>query len=250
MPVTRRFPIGLTLTVAVCLAILIGLGVWQLQRLQWKEGVLARREALAAAAPRALVPALAETKADPEALDLIRVQVTCEGLAQAPYEELYGLARGQMVSRLVSPCRLDGAPYDGILVDRGFVLDSISARPTIMPDDTYPIHVVGILSSPTAAMKAPAGVFEIDRLPPPGGKKLWMGRDLDGMAQVLGLKSPAPYFLMAETSTNPDWKALHPGMPPVVIRNNHLSYALTWFGLAGVLAAIYAALLRKRYSKS
>jgi surfeit locus 1 family protein len=244
--VTRRFPIGLTIAVVIAFAICVGLGVWQLRRLEWKEGVLARREALLTAAPRPLVPALNATKDNPEALDLVRVEVVCAGLSQAPYEELYGLAQGQMVTRLVSPCRLEGAPYEAILVDRGYVLQTISSRPAIIEGDTYPSQVVGILSSPSASMRAPAGEFEVDRLPPSGAKKLWMGRDLSGMAAALGVRNPAPYFLMAETSSNPDWKALVPGMPPVIIRNNHLSYAFTWFGLAAVLVAIYAAMLRKR----
>ena len=157
---------------------------------------------------------------------------------------------GQMVARLVSPCRLQGSPYDAILVDRGYVLDTISARPEVIAGDTYPSRIVGVLSSPTAAMKAPSGEIEVIAKLPPEGKKLWMGRDLPGMAAAMGVKNPAPYFLFAETSTNPDWKALTPGMPPVVIRNNHLSYAFTWFGLAAVLVAIYAAMLRKRLSKS
>ena len=42
----RRFPWGLTVTVLIALAILVALGVWQLQRLEWKEGVLARRAAV------------------------------------------------------------------------------------------------------------------------------------------------------------------------------------------------------------
>ena len=49
----RRFPVGLTIAVAISLSILIGLGVWQLQRLAWKESLLARVEALEAdQAPR------------------------------------------------------------------------------------------------------------------------------------------------------------------------------------------------------
>lgn len=242
---TKRFPFVLTVVVLICMAILIGLGVWQLQRLKWKEGVLARREALINAAPTPLVPTLAGSKA-PRDLDMVRVEVVCPGLAQAPFEELYGVAQGQMVSRLVSPCRLAGAPYDAILVDRGYVLDTVSARPAEMPGDTYPAHVVGVLLAPTGSQKAPTTTMEVDGLPRRPGKKQWMGRDLPGMAAALGVKNPAPYFLVAETSTNPDWKALVPGMPPVIIRNNHLGYAFTWFALAAVLASIYAAMLRKR----
>ena len=37
-----RFPIGLTLAAAIALAILIGLGIWQIQRLAWKQDLLAR----------------------------------------------------------------------------------------------------------------------------------------------------------------------------------------------------------------
>lgn len=246
---TKRFPIGLTIAVAIVLSICVGLGVWQLQRLKWKEGVLADREALRTATARPLIPALTKAKADPEALDMVRVEIECAGLSQAPFEELYGLAQGQMVTRLVSPCKLEGAPYDAILVDRGFVLDTVSGRPAVIAGDTYPSHVVGVLSSPTAALTAPTGTVDVVASAAATDKKLWMGRDIPGMAAALGVKNPAPYYLFAETSTNPDWKALVPGMPPVVIRNNHLSYAFTWFGLAAVLVAIYAAMLRKRYSK-
>jgi surfeit locus 1 family protein len=242
---TRRFPIGLTVVCLIASAILVGLGVWQLQRAEWKQDILARREALTQAPPKPLIPALTQAKG-PEDLDLVRVEVTCPGLSQAPYEELYGLAQGQMVTRLVSPCPLPGSPYQAILVDRGYVLQTISSRPAVIEGDDYPIRIVGVLSSPTMAMKSPSASFIVDSLPPAGAKKLWMGRDLKGMAAALGVQSPAPYFLMAETSTNPDWQALVPGMPPVIISNNHLGYAFTWFALAGVLGAIYAAMLRKR----
>ena len=60
---------------------------------------------------------------------------------------------------------------------------------------------------------------------------------------------PAPLFLMAETSSNPEWKALVPAPLPTDIPNRHLEYALTWYGLAGALLGVYAAMLlrsRKR----
>ena len=51
---------------------------------------------------------------------------------------------------------------------------------------------------------------------------------------------------MAETATNPEFKALTPAPMPTDIPNNHLSYAITWFGLAAALVGVYAALLRKK----
>jgi surfeit locus 1 family protein len=51
---------------------------------------------------------------------------------------------------------------------------------------------------------------------------------------------------MAETVTNPEFKALVPAPVPTDIPNRHLEYALTWFGLAAALAGVYAAALFKR----
>jgi len=244
--VTKRFPIGLTIAVLISLGILISLGVWQLQRLTWKEGLIARRDALINADPRPLGPLLAAAK-DPAGLDMVRVEVVCPGLAQAPYESLYGLAHGQMVTRLVSPCRLAEGPYDAILVDRGYVLDTISARPAVIPGD-YPAKVTGVLLA-VEDVKSDAGMtVDLDSLPTQGtgAPKLWFSRDIRGIARALGVARPAPVFLVAENSTNPDWKALTPGLPPVILSNRHLEYALTWFALAGVLVAIYGGMLWRR----
>ncbi len=240
---TKRFPYVLTVVVAICLAILVWLGVWQLQRLAWKEDLIARREIAKTAAPVPLV----QTLAAGGDLHGVRVEIVCPGLAQAPYEELYGLSQGQMVTRLVSPCPLEGAPYDAILVDRGYVLQTISSRPAVIAGDTYPARVVGVLFSPAAGTNAVEQLAFSDLPKPQEGRKLWVGRDLVGMAMALGVKKPAPYFLTAETSTNPDWQALVPGAPQVELVNNHLQYAFTWFALAGVLLAIYAAMLFKRF---
>jgi surfeit locus 1 family protein len=55
-------------------------------------------------------------------------------------------------------------------------------------------------------------------------------------------------FLLAETPTNPDFPALEPTPLPGEIANRHLEYALTWFGLAGALIAVYAAVIRRRWT--
>ena len=56
------------------------------------------------------------------------------------------------------------------------------------------------------------------------------------------------YFLMlvAETSSNPEWRALRPEALPAGLTNNHLGYALTWFGLALALVGVYAAMIYRR----
>ncbi len=78
--------------------------------------------------------------------------------------------------------------------------------------------------------------------PPPAGK-MFYAHDVAAMAKALGVSTATPYFIAAETSTNPDWPSLKPEPLPSDIPNNHFQYALTWFGLAAALLAIYAAKL-------
>lgn len=232
-PGPRRFPVGLTIAVAVAFAILCGLGAWQLERLAWKRDLLTRIEALESAPARPVAQVLA---AGGEAA-FARVTAVCPGLATAPFVELYALHEGQAGSRLVSACRLDSGPYGSILVDRGFVADIISARPPVDAADPRPNGVRGILRAPDAP-----SVFTPDNRP---GR--FFGRRIEPMAEALGAQDPAPYFLMAETSTNPGWMALKPAPLPASISNRHLEYALTWFGLAAALLAVYAAVLWGRF---
>lgn len=232
----RRFPVGLTLAVAIAMTILVGLGVWQLQRLAWKRDLLARVSALQAAAPRPAGPVL-EKLARGEDVGFTRVTVTCPGIATAPYLELYGLREGQAGSRLISACRLADGPYRALLIDRGFVADIISARPPVAASEA-PLDVTGVLRTPDkASLVTPPNQVAANR---------WFSRDVAAMAAALKAEAPAPVFLMAETPTNPEWKALVPAPLPADIPNRHLEYALTWFGLAAALAGVYAALLFKR----
>jgi surfeit locus 1 family protein len=172
-------------------------------------------------------------------VEFTRVRLTgCKGIAAAPYLELYGVRDGQAGSRLISACRLEGAPYGAVLVDRGFVVDTISARPPVDPTSTSTLDVVGVLRKPDpASFVSPPNDAAANR---------WYTRDVAAMAQALKVADPAPLFLMAETRTNPEWAALDPAPLPAEIPNRHLEYALTWFGLAGALASVYAAVLIRR----
>ena len=232
----RRFPVVLTLVTLVALAILVGLGTWQLQRLAWKREVLARVEALREAPPVRLAYLLDEL-ARGEDVEFRKVRTVCPGLGKAPYVELYGLSEGQAGSRLISACRVDGGAAV-ILIDRGFVGDTISARPPVDPADQTPVEVTGVLRRPErASFVTPPNKAEAGR---------WFSRDIPAMAAALKAPGAARAFLMAETSSNPEWKALKPAAVPREISNRHLEYAVTWFGLALTLVGVYAAMLFKR----
>lgn len=234
----RGFPVVLTLFTLVALSILCGLGYWQLQRLAWKQDLLAHIAALEGA-PARPVDTVLNAGGD---IAYARVVAACPGLATAPYVELYALSEGRMGSRLISACRLEaGGRYGSILVDRGFVGEEISARPPVQEADPRPNGVRGILRAPD-----PASVFTPQNVP---GAPRFFGRQVGPLAAALKAERPAPWFLMAETSTNPQWLALKAQPLPAEISNRHLEYALTWFGLAAALLAVYAALLRSRFKR-
>lgn len=231
----RRFPRGLTLAVIPAMALLIGLGVWQVQRLQWKEGLIAEADA-AAKQPAAPLSAVIAS-ADPEFRHVI---VDCPGLATAPFIEMQTVQEGEVGVRLISACTMQTAVGPGVakvyLVDRGFVSETISARPAVMPSSD-PLRIEAVVRTPPAP----------NRMAPPATDRLFFTRDPAAMAKALGVTAPvATRTLFAVTSTNPEWQALKPSAPPVAFENNHLGYAATWFGLALALAGFYAAMLMRR----
>jgi len=227
--VRARFPWGLTIVCALAFALLCGLGAWQVQRMQWKSGLIALAEAAAAIPPAPLASVMALH--DPA---FRKVAVDCPGLATAPYVELQTIHDGEPGVRLISACRPEGFPAV-FLIDRGFVAATISARPPV--------------AASTASFPLTA---EVRETPPPGPMALpvdkgrFFARDMAGMAEALGVSDPDPNTLFALTSSNPEWLALQPSAPPAAFSNNHLGYALTWFGLALAVIGFYIALLRRK----
>ena len=222
-----RFPWGLTVVCALAFALLCGLGVWQVQRMQWKNGLIAQAEAAAN------LPA-----ADPETAfrrgEFARIIVDCPGLATAPYVELQTIHEGEAGVRLISACRPADSDF-AVLVDRGFVSETISARPPVAAS-TAPVRIEGQLREPS-----PPGPMA---LPPEGNR--FFARDHMAMAEALGVaRDVRALMIYATTSSNPEWQALQPSAPPAAFSNNHLGYALTWFGLALAVVGFYIALLRR-----
>ncbi len=224
-----RFPILATLFVAACLIVLCGLGTWQVQRMGWKEGLIAQAEAAAQLPPAPLPEVL--TAADPE---FRKALVVCRGLATAPYVELQSIHDGQPGSRLISACTPEGMTQT-FAVDRGFVADSVSARPRVLAT-TLPLALaVELRRSPPPGPMTPA----------PAGNRFY-GRDNAGMARALGAAEPSEFTLFALTSPNPEIGGMVASAPPAAFSNNHLGYALTWYGLALALAGFYVAVLIRR----
>ena len=142
----RRFPWILTLATAAALVLLIGLGLWQVERLKWKEGLIAAAEAAAAKPPEPLDQVLADGD-----LEFRKALIVCPGLATAPYVELQSIHEGQAGVRLISACKPAGADFS-LLIDRGFVADGVSARPRVI-ETSLPLVLIG----------------EFRRFDPPGG---------------------------------------------------------------------------------
>lgn len=234
----RRFPVGLTVAAGLAFAILVGLGVWQLQRLTWKEGLLAKVAALRGAPAQPIGRVLARA-ARGEAVGFVRVRADCAAAhALSPTVYRYALRDGQVGWRLMSVCALAGAPYDGVLLDRGLVARFAGAMAPAAATFPEPAAVTGVLRSlgakPLLGGAAASGDAAMTVL------RVVDAAALKAVAGRAGLATPAPYLLAVEAET-PALAGVTPAALPQDIPNNHLIYALTWFVLAGVLAWIYGA---------
>jgi len=223
-----RFPFGLTVAAAVGFVALCALGVWQVERMQWKNNLVAMSDAVAGLSA-------SDIKTGFRRGEFARVAMDCPGLATAPYVELQTIHDGEAGVRLISACRPANFS-SAVLVDRGFVSETVSARPRVVAT-TGPTRIEGQLRQP-----APPGPMA---LPPEGNR--FFARDHTAMAEALGVRpNVMPMMVYATISSNPEWSALKPSAPPAAFSNNHLGYALTWFGLALALVGFYIVLLRRR----
>jgi len=227
VPVGKKaaFPLGLTIATAVAFIILCILGGWQLQRLAWKQDLLARIETLKTAPAVPVGPVLAAA-AQGKDVTWTRVEVEC-GPARpgrnAGLPLVYGVRGGDIVWRASAVCELGDGPNDTLLVDLG-VIDALTGQPAPKPQTfAAPARVTGVLIA----------------------FKQLGGDERQHIIETAMGERPALYVLMAETVT-PAVTGVSPAPLPAEITNRHLEYALTWFGLAVTLLVIYAAMLRRR----
>jgi surfeit locus 1 family protein len=197
---------------------LVGLGIWQMQRLEWKEAIIAGAEAMIAAEPIPLPP-----EPDPET-DRYRA-VTLNGSFTGAEAHVLTSTREDGPGFLVI------AAYETtggrrILVDRGFVVETEKATPRPARAQA----VTGNLNWPDDVTSSTPG-HDADR-------EIWYGRDVAGIAALLNTE---PVLVIARSDTG-DGVTARP-VTTAGFRNDHWQYAVTWFSLAAVWAGMTVLLL-------
>ena len=228
--------LGFTALMLAALAVLVGLGLWQIKRLHWKEGLIAQIETRSKGAPIALKEAtvVAGEGRDPS---YYRVRVSGR-FDHAKERYLFAVSEGRAGWQVITPLRtVDG---ELVLIDRGFVPDSLrdpASRCEGEGEDV--VTVTGILRIPDTQ-----GLFIPDNEPE---ANRWFWRDLKAMAQSMFPGEPvqlAPFFLEAEKGEVPGaWP--EGGQTRLDLPNNHLQYAITWFLLAICVLVIYGVYVWK-----
>lgn len=223
------------------LAILLGLGFWQVERGAWKRDLIATLSDRLTRAPEDLPPVSQWGRLRQADAEFRRVKFRATLLAG---DEALVYTVGSALRADVS-----GPGYwvfsrarlaDGSLVaiNRGFIPEA-EVKNKRAPDGAPAgaQEFIGVLRWPEAS-----GLFTPADNP---ARNLWFRRDHAAMAAAKGWGPVAPFYVDIES---PASGAGHPRPGPLSVRlpNNHFQYALTWFGLAAVLAGIFLLFVRNR----
>ena len=239
----RRSLLVPAIAAAMAFAVLIGLGIWQLERKTWKENLIATL-AERMSGPVSPVPARGEWQSLTPAADEFR-RVRMRARFDPAHEARVYSGGAGLRDDVKSPGYFAFAPArlpDGstIVVNRGHVDNpnpDASLKPVALPADA--VDIVGVMRWP----EQPGSFVSAhsDR------QDLWFVRDHRAMAQRNGWGEVAPFYVEME-SPAPPGDVPRPGRVAVKHRNDHFGYALTWFGLAAVLLGVFGvwAVRRRR----
>ena len=246
MSAHRRSVVGLGMVTALILALLIGLGFWQLQRRIEKHALIAALTERLAAVPGAL-PAEAQWGALTPARDEFR-RVSFSATFEARPDAM-AYSSGSAVRTDISgpgtwafmPAKLPNG--DIVVINTGFVQNMMQDRAqqdrAVTPLITgAPLTLTGYLRFPEVAglLSTPRENLE---------RRLWFVRDHLAMAQKLGWDRTdrvAPFYVDLELPVPENGIPL-PGPLEVHLWDDHLQYAITWFGLAGAVMITFGVWL-------
>lgn len=231
--------VGLVLA-ALAFVTLISLGNWQVRRLHWKEALLASVEQQLQAPPITL--------AEAEALPRSEIEyrpITVTGRFEHDRERhFFATYQGQSGYYVYTPLRL--ADGRAIFVNRGFVpFDMKDAATRQEGQVTGTVTVTG-LARDRLDEKPSFAVPENDI-----AQNIFYWKDIDAMSQSTGLSAGevVPFFVDAGDAPNPGGLPVG-GVTRISFPNDHLQYAITWYGLAATLAIIVGLLAYRGWRKN
>ena len=233
-----------TVATVVTLAVLAGLGTWQLERRTWKEALIETIQERATAEP-IILDAAATLFGAGENLEYMPVRARGRFLHE---KEMFYYASGPQGPGYHVYTPLAGPSGVVLLVNRGFLPEGERGKRVSTGADAGPIvEVIGLLRRPGAkGLFSPANDT---------ARNLWYWRDLESMAdQALGTGTPArrqvlPFFIEAVSppiGIKPTPGTPRGGVTRLELPNRHLEYALTWYGLGLALIGVYIAFARNR----
>ncbi|HZP20594.1 MAG TPA: SURF1 family protein [Bauldia sp.] len=237
-----------SLAALIGFAILIGLGIWQLERREWKHALIARVAAAAATAPVSAPGPVAWDGLDLASLEYAPVTVHGHYLNDREVYVVHTLTEprgplGGVGFLVMTPFVTDGGW--AVYVNRGFVprdrKDPASRSAGEIAGETT---VTGLLRAPSErSWFTPADNRSANE---------WFSRAPALYAAAYGAPAPqlAPYIIDAVADPSLPGGLPQGGETIVEFTDNHLQYALTWFGLAAALAGVYGAWLWRRRAQA
>ena len=242
MSAVRRGLFVPSLATLIAFAILFALGTWQLQRKAWKEELIGTLMRRLTAAPVVLPPPAQWASLQQERDEFTRVKFRAEyvpgreALVWATGSALRDDVKGPGVF-VFTPARL--ASGETVAVNRGFVADQKPTGATARPPPALGVvEITGVLRWPEPKGWELTAAYD-------KGAQLWFVRDHLAIARESGWTQVAPFYIEREGQEPAD------GLPPPGplkpnLPNNHLQYAVTWYGLAIVLLAVFGFWVRGR----
>ena len=227
---TFRLSPVLTICTIVSLAILLSLGTWQVNRLAWKTSLIEQVAKRSEMPPRTLDDLLTETT-DRTQLEYTVAMVSGE-YDHSREAHLYRLKSGGVPGyNIITVLQRQGRP--DVLINRGFVpLTNKNAETRLEGQIGGAVSVTGLVRLPQSATSF---------LPPndPDSNE-WYFYDFKSIREFLGADDVLPVFLEADATANPGGLP-EGGLTRIEFKNDHLGYAITWYGLAAALFAVFVA---------
>jgi surfeit locus 1 family protein len=223
----RPYP-GLTIACTLLFALLCALGTWQLNRLSWKLALIARVNSHMAAPPVTL-DQVQKMNGD----DAQYRRVTLSGRFEHAKEAYVftTAAGGSPIYHVLTPFRTEDGRV--LMVDRGAVpKEKLAPQTRAAGNVEGETRVTGVWRVPD-----PPGPFTPKADP---ARRIWYARDLSAIAAADHLRLAAPVVIEADATPNPGGLP-RGGQTVINFRNQHLSYAVTWYGLAAVLLGVWLA---------